>query len=448
MYNNINTRNLFITACVIKVVSSFASWYFNSPWILGFTLPLLVMCGYMWLGATRRNGDVSKEKFADSCYYLGFIFTITSISVALMDLPNIGIHIQDIAVRFGAAMLSTVLGLSVRVAMVTFRKDLGDAINIAQESVVEVALRFRDQLHIALDHLKSFEVAVDHAARMSVVRVNLQVENLSKNHADNLTQFFAAMTKGNQEAFTIALEEVKGASARLSKSMNGYALGMGSSLARIEGDVVAFSDVVTSQLKDISENSAVFSTAIDNLRNKASTAETAFESVTKLAAQQQFLMNGAQGQLDQLERLGMTLQGLNNVLAHAVQGFQDAKSTDADIKEAIRSVISNSEVMRKEVCDRLKEVADVLVTATKEKFNDFDQVRAIDAQATHPFSALDGMTTANLNTVVEPLDSIVRHPEEIDALTTKSADLRSESPPYTHLPSDGNILVHQPPTGT
>lgn len=421
---NINVRNLFIVACVLKVASALAGWHFNSPWILGFALPLMVMLGYMWLGATRRNDDVSDEKFADSCYYLGFIFTIASISVALMDLPNIGVHIQDIAVRFGAAMLSTVLGLSVRVAMVTFRKDLGDAIHNAEEGVVEASLRFRDQLGAALDRLSSFETAVDQAARLSVERVNLQVESLSRNHADRLTQFFAALTRGNQEAFALALEEVKSASTRLSASVDDYALGVRANLGSMEAKVVAFSDAIANRLETttfpddyfakhlehplarlksaadevhghmigasetVGASTAVLSSALKKLRDKASTTESALGSVAKLAAQQQLLLEGAQGQVDRLESLGTTLHGFDNMLERAVMGFENAKSSDAELKEALRRVVADSEAMRKEVRDRLKEVADELVTATEGQYQNFDLARVSLQSTADTYAAL------------------------------------------------------------
>lgn len=63
---------------------------------------------YVLLGLKRRDHDVTDEKFADTCYYLGFIFTITSIIFSLFDLPSIGTKLQEIAVRFGAAMVSDV----------------------------------------------------------------------------------------------------------------------------------------------------------------------------------------------------------------------------------------------------------------------------------------------------------------------------------------------------
>ena len=116
---DIRLQKLFLVTLILKIGSSFLGWYLQLQWSLGFTVPLLIMSAYIFLGYHRRDNDVTDEKFADTCYYLGFIFTITSIIFSLFDLPNIGTKIQDIAVRFGAAMVSTVLGLGVRVYLVS-----------------------------------------------------------------------------------------------------------------------------------------------------------------------------------------------------------------------------------------------------------------------------------------------------------------------------------------
>ena len=192
---DIRVQKLFAIALVLKVLSSGLGWYLQSPWILGFGVPICIMVVYIWLGLFRRDSDVSDDKFADSAYYLGFIFTITSIIFSLFDLPNIGAKIQDIAVRFGAAMVSTVLGLGIRVYLVSFRVDVSDAIRDAEDTLLGATRAFTERLTMALERLQDFESRVDLATRSSIERVNLQVEALSKNHADKLTGFFSDLTK-------------------------------------------------------------------------------------------------------------------------------------------------------------------------------------------------------------------------------------------------------------
>ena len=182
---DIRVQKLFLIVLILKVGSSALGWYLQRPWSLGLVVPLALMGAYIFLGYFRRDTDVTDEKFADTCYYLGFIFTITSIIFCLLDLPSIGTRIQDIAVRFGAAMVSTVLGLAVRVYLVSFKKDVGDAIKDAEDAVLDATAKFTEQLKVALERLRDFESQVDIGARSTVERVNLQVESLAKTTRTN-----------------------------------------------------------------------------------------------------------------------------------------------------------------------------------------------------------------------------------------------------------------------
>jgi hypothetical protein len=330
----INVQNLFIIACSLKVASAVAALALNSPVVLGFFVPLGVMALYILLGIYRRNDDVSKEKFADSCYYLGFIFTIASIAVALVDLPNIGVHMQDIAVRFGASMASTVVGLMVRVGMVTFQKDLNDAVRHAEEGVVEASIQFRDHLGFALERLKSFENEVDQASRLSVERVNLNVENLSKNHAEKLAQFFTELTKGNQTAFDAALSEVK-------------------------------------------ESTAVLSLALKKLRGKASVAEESLETVSRLATQQQALFDATQGQVTALEKVSSNLSGIDGILAAIVEELNTGSARTAEVRDKLAQFLQDGTGAFREVTFALKEVARDLSQSSAQNQQSF-----VDAQKT------------------------------------------------------------------
>src|SRR6266853_1721976 len=110
-------QKLFVVTIVLKVTLSFLAWLLNSPWFLGFWAPLVMMATYVVIGFARRGEDVGDEKFGDSCYYLGFIFTISSIAFSLFDVPQLDQagKLKDIAVRFGAAMVSTFFGIIVRI---------------------------------------------------------------------------------------------------------------------------------------------------------------------------------------------------------------------------------------------------------------------------------------------------------------------------------------------
>jgi hypothetical protein len=391
---DIRVQKLFVVVLFFKVLSSGLGWYFGFPWSLGFWLPLALMSAYIILGLKRHDSDVTDEKFADTCYYLGFIFTITSIIFSLFDLPNIGTRIQDIAVRFGAAMVSTVLGLAVRVYLVSFKRDVADAIKDAEDAVIDASQKFREQLVIAFEKLRDFQSEVDLASKATVERVNMHVEALSKNHADKLTEFFADLTAKNQEGFTEALAEVRAASVRLANSVDSYSKGMKTNLSSIEERVVAFTDAVTSRLQtttfpddyfsknlegplhqlqgaahdisvsvvrtstDVTQSASALTGALKKLRDKAGAAEDSLATVLKLTEQQQAVLNTAQGQLTVLEQLNTTLVGFDALFGKTLDGIDTSSKVSSELAGRVAAITTEGAEARKAL-DR--SLADVVV---------------------------------------------------------------------------------------
>lgn len=389
---DIRIQKLFLIAVFFKVVSAGLGWWLDMPWSLGLGVPLGVMFLYIMLGYYRSDRDVSDEKFADSCYYLGFIFTITAIIFSLFDLPNIGTQIQDIAVRFGAAMVSTVLGITVRVYLVSFKRDVADAIKDAEDAVISASYRLREQLVMAYEKLNDFQHEVEKAAQGTVERVNMQVEKLSKDHSTKLTEFFTDLTGRNQEAFTQALDEVKSASLRLSTSVDGYSLGMQSNLASIESKVGAFAEAVTDRLKtttfpddyfvknlsaplelltnaattvskevlqasqEVTASTVVLGNALKSLKGKATAVEGSLDTVLHLTSQQKSVLEAAQGQLTTLEGLGQTLSRFDGLLGSTVEGLTAASATSTALTERVEAIVSEGATSRTQLEASLTEV--------------------------------------------------------------------------------------------
>ncbi len=417
---NIRIQKLFLITIILKVVSSFLGWKFQSPWILGLVIPLSIMVAYIVLGIYRRDRDVTDEKFADSCYYLGFIFTITSIIFSLFDLPNIGTKIQEIAVRFGAAMVSTVLGLTVRVYLVSFRKDFADAIKDTENAIIDASQKFREHLVIACEKLHNFQSDVDNAARETVERVNMQVESLSKNHADKLTEFFEDLTTRNQAAFTHALDQVENASFELSNSVNGYSQGMRTNLASIEDKVTSFTDAITNRLKsttfpddyfsknlvdplsqlttsvnsisqgvsqvagEVKDSTAVLTIALKSLRTKATNTETSLDKIVSLTAQQQVVLETAQGQLTVLEQLTNTLSNFDTTFNRTITVINGSNSSTEILTAKVESLITEGVQTRNSLESALNAIAVKLAEnadATHRVAGKLDHVATADIEA-------------------------------------------------------------------
>jgi hypothetical protein len=373
---DVRVQKLFAVVLALKVLSSGLGWYLQMPWSLGFALPLALMLLYIVVGLRRRRDDVTDEKFADSCYYLGFIFTITSIIFALFDLPSIGTRIESIAVRFGAAMVSTVLGLGVRVYLVSFERDAADALREAEDAVVEASRRFREQLAIAFERLRDFEAEVDLSAKASIERINLQVESLARDHSQRLAGHFAELSTRSQAAFDGALADVQSATERLAAIVDGYAGTMRMNLDGVDATVVGFLDLLNKRLEasmfppdyfakylatplaqlraasediadnvkrssaEVADSSASLVQASKRLRERTSTVEGAFDTIARLVQQQEITLQGAQRHMSVLAQVAASLAGLDVVLDRAAAGVEASGAATAAL---VRRVTANAQ---------------------------------------------------------------------------------------------------------
>ena len=116
-------RIAFLVALAGKIISAVLSIILNSPWVFGFGIPLTIMLVYMIFGhfQTHKGCYRIRQGYGDSCYYLGFLFTVASIILALFVLGSEdNLVTSELAIRFAAAMVTTLLGMAVRVYIVTF----------------------------------------------------------------------------------------------------------------------------------------------------------------------------------------------------------------------------------------------------------------------------------------------------------------------------------------
>lgn len=390
---SIRVQKLFLVAVILKVASAFLGWYLQMQWSLGFALPLLVMAAYIALGLKRQDRDVTDEKFADSCYYLGFIFTITSIVFSLFDLPSIGERIQDIAVRFGAAMVSTVAGLIVRVYLVSFRPDSSDALKDVEDAVLDAAQKFREQLVMAYEKLGDFQSQVTAATQTSVEGVKLQVEKLSQDHSARMERVFVELNERNQQTVTQTLAEINTASSRMSQLVEGYARSMDSSLQSLSNKIDVFGDAVTQRLKTTtfpddyfssrlaapleqlkaassqvsehvqsaasvaSEAAAVLSAAIRKLKTKATQVEESLDTVVRLTTAQHALFDTSAAQLEQIKNLGELLAEVQQALQASTTSIAANSASNAKVQARVTAVVSAVEASQKAVVDAMAQVA-------------------------------------------------------------------------------------------
>lgn len=425
----IRVQKLFLVALVAKVASSFAGWYFQAPWTLGFAVPIALMILYIGVGLRRSVSDVSDEKFADSCYYLGFIFTITSIVFCLFDLPNIGTQIQDIAVRFGAAMVSTVLGLGVRVYLVSFRADLEDAMRNAESGVVEASEQLREQLRMTFERLRDFDSQIGDAAQASVHRVALHVEALSRDHTSRMVEFVDGIRTAYQESFQRTFSIVEAAHESLAESTSSTASRLSDTFALMENGVRGYSESIKDRLSktqfpddyfarglatplenlaassatvaeeigaaatDVKASTELLAGALKSLRSRAVNSEKALDRVLALATQQEDLFAASQQQLAVVEDMAKLLGGIDASLATAAKGLDSQNKLSNLLFERIDGSASGEERARAHIGDSWDKVVASLASHATSAHVLTEQLASRAAADQEALGMLSTMTT-------------------------------------------------------
>lgn len=242
---------LFITICALKVGAATLGFFLNSVYLWGLAIPLFLMAIYIVVGLKYREPVISAEKFADSCYYLGFIFTIASIIFNLFDLPNIGDDLYSIAVRFGAAMVSTVMGLFVRICLVSFRPSMEDAVRTMEDQVVDASQRLADSYEKAFRDLEHFRGEVANAARETVRTVSLEIQSLTEQSAKRMDDFFLSVTAQHTEAMATVIQDTKTNTEELKAAVREYTAASVASVSKIDASVDNFREMVISRLEAV-----------------------------------------------------------------------------------------------------------------------------------------------------------------------------------------------------
>lgn len=345
MTTELDVKKLFTAAVSVKVVLAGLSVMIGSPYICGLILPLSVMGLYIWLGIYKRDGSVSDEKFADSCYYLGFIFTIASIIASLFDLHNIGSGLGDVAARFGAAMISTCLGVIVRVVLVSFRQSSEDALKNVEDSVLSASRRLTDEFSRSFDQLVVFRGEVVDASRIAVTGVKEQIDSMAELHRQQTETFFSELTEHNKATILSLVQDIRTASMGLNRVLEQYQVQAGVTTGNIDKTLQQFIKTLTDRLAAVEFPQDIFSSRLadpiaqlngstveasnsvkqvsENVKNAAKSVSTTVEKINTKAESLSEVLSSAQALSAEQQELLFAMKRQQQAVIDQLQAYQE-----------------------------------------------------------------------------------------------------------------------------
>jgi molecular chaperone GrpE (heat shock protein) len=245
-------KSWFCVALALKIICAVISLKTSDPTWFGFWIPITIMLAYWALGSRVRaiyDIRLTVAKFADSVYYLGFLFTVGSIIICLFDIQSIGDNLTGMAMRFGAALVSTGIGMVARTLYVGFKPDQDDAVEGVEERAIIAAENLTLMFDDTYQKLTLFRDEVLGASKEAIAGVQEQMAELSKHSKGAMDAYFANATQRSNEAFDAMLKDAQSASNDLLTTINRLSAKSEETLDRMENHALKFGEKAQARME-------------------------------------------------------------------------------------------------------------------------------------------------------------------------------------------------------
>ena len=254
-------------------------------------LPMVIYGIYAF--SNIREPDINV--IADSAYFLGFLFTITSISIALYNLTPENKDLTDqfykVIQIFGFALITTIVGLLIKITLVNLKPDFDDFNESVMGNLQESVALFDAELVNAIERFQQIDQQLSEHYKVFTKKIkDMEKETLDKTsaHLDHLItisgQELEKFINESGQSLTTSMEESsKTLTAILTKVVKdieegGKALDVPSDLFTDK-----LSEPLSNMKNQINEFNNELSEVIKSQRAIASNTEKVSKIVTNLA---------------------------------------------------------------------------------------------------------------------------------------------------------------------
>lgn len=149
----------FVLFSAIGIAAILVSKAFDAPvWIIAVGA-CVIMLAYAVVVNMRGTGKLRSDQAGDNCYYLGLLFTLTSLGYAIFTFDPADTA-TTIVQGFGIALATTIFGLMLRVFFNQSRVDLYELEDSARLELAEAAGALKTELNDMALSFKSFTVGL------------------------------------------------------------------------------------------------------------------------------------------------------------------------------------------------------------------------------------------------------------------------------------------------
>lgn len=234
---------VFLSALVLGVLSMGTLKYFHTPQIVITIIPVLIIIMYACALLYYPRLKLRLDQGGDNLYYLGFLYTLFSLSMSLYEFTASG-GAEYIVSNFGIALFTTIAGLGFRVVFNQMRTDPIQTEKQARIELAQAASELKNELNQSVLEFSLFRRAMQQVIIESFEELHHKLENtlaISSEKYESLALLIA-----NRIEF--AFSEFSSVSSRLNDNSKAIASSL-EDLSKRVNSIKAPEDLVESKIR-------------------------------------------------------------------------------------------------------------------------------------------------------------------------------------------------------
>lgn len=283
---------LTIVGCCFIWASKSLHWGIQYATIV----PIALMLAYFILAFVADGLRLHDEQTGDNLYYMGFLFTLTSLGASLYQFTSQS-SIDDIVRNFGIAITSTITGIALRIFYNQMRRDPLDVERATRHELASAARRVRAEMDAATQEFTVYRRTSNQMLQEGFEEIGRQAEETGKQIRSTLDQLgLQALTPlqlasdelkkvidSNSKAFDQLMKNELGHAKASSEALNNTNKAVVESMTDLNKQISS----AGKRLRNIKPPEEVIKIEIEPILEKvASIAISHVEELTRLSEQQ------------------------------------------------------------------------------------------------------------------------------------------------------------------
>lgn len=185
-------------------------------------IPVVIMIAYALVLGFARLFRLRDDQSGDNLYYMGFLFTLTSLGVSLYQYSSLG-SAEEIVQNFGIAIASTIAGIALRIFFNQMRRDPVEVEHFARLELAEASRKVKRELESTVLEFAYFRRATQQSITDSLEEVKALLSDAKTSFIVQLGEFAKDSSEPLVKASQKSGDTIEGLSARISSTLDNIA---------------------------------------------------------------------------------------------------------------------------------------------------------------------------------------------------------------------------------